>query len=151
MSDIDYYMDVNDNISEYLKTCYQEEIIDPDGDLFLHIGPASHREMGGRGELSESATRFQVCSATLRRASPVFKKMLYGPWSTSKPSDPCAKWIVNLPENDNHAMGANLAILNSLFEKIPLCGRSEGESRSTTASYIPRFEVDLEFRLNYYF
>ncbi|KAK0667814.1 hypothetical protein QBC41DRAFT_227572 [Cercophora samala] len=124
------------DISELRKTFYQDEIIDPDGDLFLHVGPTLRKGMGGTGQLSESVTRFQVCSATLRRASKFFRTMLFGPWSTSKPSDPCAKWVVDLPEDDNDAMGVILAILHGSFDKIPLC---------PTGSFQRQFDVDLVY------
>lgn len=49
--------------------------MDPDGDMLLRIG----------SEVNEPTSDFIVCSASLRRASPVWKAMLFGPWLESKP------------------------------------------------------------------
>ncbi len=48
-----------------------EVVVDPEGDLSLLVGA----ELPGAEPLI-----FQVCSAALRRASPVWKAMLSGPW-----------------------------------------------------------------------
>ncbi|KAK3307391.1 uncharacterized protein B0T15DRAFT_530089 [Chaetomium strumarium] len=57
--------------------------------------------------------RFRVCSAAMRRASPVWKSMLFGPWKEAKPAQ--GDWIVDLPEDKPWP----LAMAHGIFEKIP--------------------------------
>ncbi|KAK4193214.1 hypothetical protein QBC35DRAFT_468892 [Podospora australis] len=77
------------------------KILDPDGDLKIAVG-ADH---------STDEHTFRVCSATMRRASPVWKAMLFGPWVEAKPKngDP---WSVKLPDDDPEALGVLLAIVH---------------------------------------
>ncbi|KAL1839666.1 hypothetical protein VTJ49DRAFT_1276 [Mycothermus thermophilus] len=71
-------------------------VIDPDGDLILRTPEAC----------------FKVCSAALRRASPVFKTMLFGPWRESKPAT--GDWIVDLPEETKFVLNSVLPIIHAV-------------------------------------
>lgn len=82
--------------------------MDPDGDLTLEVGADIKGQQG---------TRFLVCSSTLRRSSPVFKKMLFGPWVDSKPE--AGEWVVALPEDMPCATKTVLAIIHGRFELVP--------------------------------
>ncbi|KAI8267569.1 hypothetical protein K4K56_004477 [Colletotrichum sp. SAR 10_98] len=66
---------------------------DSKGDLYLVVGIRA-------GDPST----FLVCSKVLARASPVFDKMLFGPFAESRPSTESSKqdsaWIVHLPETN---------------------------------------------------
>lgn len=84
-------------------------IIDPDGDLFLHTAVPESEKPG--------TWLYRVCSAALRRQSPVWKTMLYGPWSESKPTNG-DDWVVQLPEDHYEAMWIILNILHGKFEKV---------------------------------
>lgn len=77
---------------------------DPDGDLQLHIGP------------EKSAC--VVCSRSLSRASPVFKRMLYGGFAESKPAH--GEWIVALPEDNQEAMFLLLNIVHGHSDAVPM-------------------------------
>ncbi|KAK1775204.1 hypothetical protein QBC45DRAFT_335844 [Copromyces sp. CBS 386.78] len=81
---------------------------DPDGDLTLNVAP---RENG--------PCSFRVCSATLRRHSPVWKAMLFSPsWMESKPADG-ENWVVELPEDPAYPMEIILDIIHGRFEGVP--------------------------------
>lgn len=62
-------------------------------------------------------TTFRVCSRTLARSSPVWKKMLYGGFAESKPKD--GDWIVELPDDDVPAMEFFLSAIHARFDKVP--------------------------------
>lgn len=81
--------------------------LDPDGDLILRIGS------GDDGRVVD----FKVCSAALRRASPVFKAMLFGQWAEAKPTS--GQWIVALPDDDPFAFRPILAMVHGKFDIIP--------------------------------
>ena len=109
-------------------------IIDPDGDLILRVGeklelepvqsgPTSNPDTVLDNELegkldSTKAIDFKVCSATLRRASPYFKALLYGGFAESKPEAPTAPWTVRLLEDDPLAMDILLHLLHGFHDKI---------------------------------
>ncbi|AEO60740.1 hypothetical protein MYCTH_2310277 [Thermothelomyces thermophilus ATCC 42464] len=76
--------------------------MDVDGDLVLRVGS----ELG-------KAQDFRVCSATMRRASPIWKIMLFGPWKEAKPTE--GNWRVDLPDDNPWPMGILLAIIHSKF------------------------------------
>lgn len=77
---------------------------DNDGDLVLHVG--------------SRPSKYRVCSKTLARSSPVFKKMLFGGFAESRPSG-SAEWIVELPDDRSKAMGTFLSIIHGTFHAIP--------------------------------
>jgi hypothetical protein len=86
--------------------------MDPDGDLILRVGSDS----------AANNTYFKVCSAALRRNSPVFKAMLYGLWAESKPqNDSETQWLVSLPDEEPSAMRVILDIVHGNFDKVPYC------------------------------
>ncbi|KAK3304876.1 uncharacterized protein B0T15DRAFT_254947 [Chaetomium strumarium] len=80
--------------------------IDPDGDLLLCVGS----ELG-------TPLNIRVCSATMRRASPVWKSMLFGPWNESKPAH--GDWVVSLPEDKTWATRILLSIVHGNFGDFP--------------------------------
>ncbi|CAP65509.1 uncharacterized protein PODANS_6_10050 [Podospora anserina S mat+] len=85
------------------------EEIDPDGDLVLHVGADS----------DPTPRTFRVDPAALRRASPVFKAMLFGPSAESKPAG--EQWLVSLPEDDPDDFEIILQIVHCQFHvrRIP--------------------------------
>jgi hypothetical protein len=83
-------------------------VMDPDGDLLLRVGA----ELPG-----VQTTDFRVCSAAMRRASQVWKSMLFGPWSEAKPKK--GTWVVNLPEDNPTALLVILTIIHGRFSDVP--------------------------------
>lgn len=84
--------------------------IDPDGDLLLRAGTALE---------GEKACEFRACSAALRRASPVWKAMLFGPWQEAKPAH--GDWIVDFPEDKPWSFRVVLAMVHGSFDAVPDC------------------------------
>jgi hypothetical protein len=82
--------------------------IDADGDLLLRAGTALE---------GEKACEFRACSATMRRASPVWKTMLFGPWQEAKPAH--GDWTVDLPEDKPYPFKVLLAIVHGNFQVVP--------------------------------
>ncbi|KAK3902861.1 hypothetical protein C8A05DRAFT_15134 [Staphylotrichum tortipilum] len=82
--------------------------LDPDGDLLLRVGTKL---------LYPKPRVFKVCSAALRRASPVWKAMLFGPFTEAKPAH--GDWIVELPEDDPDTLMVLLGLLHGVFEVVP--------------------------------
>ncbi|KAI8158376.1 hypothetical protein K4K49_003285 [Colletotrichum sp. SAR 10_70] len=87
---------------------------DSKGDLHLVVG----------GDVRDGdPSTFLVCSRALARSSPVFEKMLFGPFAESRPSiessTPKSAWVVHLPEDDPDHMEAVLNILHFNFKDIP--------------------------------
>lgn len=82
--------------------------MDVEGDLLLQVGS----EHGG----SEYCL-FRVCSSTLRRSSPVWKKMLFGPWAEKNPVE--GQWAVSLPDDRPTALRIILGIIHARFEYLP--------------------------------
>ncbi|KAI1802348.1 hypothetical protein F4811DRAFT_563328 [Daldinia bambusicola] len=81
---------------------------DPNGDLCLTVGP--------------QAAEFIVCSKTLVRSSPFWKKMLYGGFAEGKKTQPESgkpDWVVKLPEDNVAAMTIILNIIHGRFDKVP--------------------------------
>ncbi|KAK4033621.1 hypothetical protein C8A01DRAFT_19460 [Parachaetomium inaequale] len=89
-------------------THFSRHSIDNDGDLLLRVG-------AGHG--SEKPVEFKVCSATMRRASPVWKNMLFGPWKEAKPAQ--GDWVVDLPEDKPSTIETILSIIHGLFASVP--------------------------------
>jgi hypothetical protein len=80
--------------------------VDPEGDLVLRVGS----ELGTPADI-------RVCSSTMRRASLVWKSMLFGPWKESKPA--LGDWVVSLPEDKTWAMRVLLSIAHGNFGDVP--------------------------------
>lgn len=89
---------------------YKAVNIDPDGDLYLHVPDT--------GEAS-TLWKFRVCSAALRRRSPVWKQMLFGPWKEGKPTSSDKDWIVELFDDCPQAMQLILHIVHGNFDMVP--------------------------------
>ena len=85
-------------------------LLDPDGDLLLHVGTNLVFFVTPRV--------FKVCSAALRRASPVWKAMLVGPFTEAKPAQ--GEWVVELPEDNPDMLHVLLGLLHGVFGDIPL-------------------------------
>ncbi|ORY61013.1 uncharacterized protein BCR38DRAFT_488071 [Pseudomassariella vexata] len=98
--------------------------IDSDGDLLLVVGEDSVIEDDDRD--THKPTTFKVCSKALSRASPVFKRLLYGGFAESRRSD-TMEWVVRLPEDKPNAMQLLLDILHSRFDQVP--DREDGSTR----------------------
>ncbi|EQB48173.1 hypothetical protein CGLO_12621 [Colletotrichum gloeosporioides Cg-14] len=90
-----------------VATPTDEVQVDPDGDLILRAGAQT-----GLAERS-----FRVCASALRRSSPVWKKMLFGPFKESKPA--FGVWQVSLPEDNPVALGILLHIVHANFPLVP--------------------------------
>ncbi|KDN59970.1 hypothetical protein CSUB01_10311 [Colletotrichum sublineola] len=82
---------------------------DPDGDLYLHVGT----------DVEPLTKTYLVCSKALSRASRVFKKMLYGCFAESRPSDGKYAWTVDLPEDRQEALELMLHIIHVNFDLVP--------------------------------
>ncbi|KAK1775206.1 hypothetical protein QBC45DRAFT_360118 [Copromyces sp. CBS 386.78] len=87
--------------------------IDTDGDLLLDVGGDEESELS-------QPQRFRVCSSALRRHSPVWKQMLFGPWKESKPANAeSEEWIVELPGDSLKPMHIVLSIIHGRFNHVP--------------------------------
>ena len=85
-------------------------IIDPHGDIKLHVGQ----------DENEDHVTFRVCSRALARNSPVFDRMLYGGFCESEENKAGAKdWEIDLPNDKPSAMEIFLNIAHSNFHKVP--------------------------------
>ncbi|KAK3687937.1 hypothetical protein B0T22DRAFT_458280 [Podospora appendiculata] len=83
---------------------------DADGDLLLRLGSETPDGI-------EYEHEFKVCSATLRRSSVVWKRMLFGPWMEAKPTG--GKWTVSLPDDKPKPFEIILNIIHSRFQLVP--------------------------------
>ena len=80
-------------------------IIDNDGDLVLRVGE----------ECTSPTMEFLVCSSTMRRASPVWKKMLFGGFQESKPAE--GDWVVALPDDKPDVLTTLLNVVHANFRE----------------------------------
>ncbi|KAH7162064.1 hypothetical protein B0J13DRAFT_668855 [Dactylonectria estremocensis] len=80
---------------------------DPDGDLVLCVG----------AQVDDAEQEFLVSSVTLRRVSPVFKRMLFGRFREAKPAE--GDWVVSLPEDEAAPLRVLLNIVHSCFKAVP--------------------------------
>ncbi|GKT46624.1 uncharacterized protein ColSpa_06805 [Colletotrichum spaethianum] len=67
---------------------------DKDGDLTVRVGP--------------KLKPYRIDSKTLCRSSPIFKKMLYGGFAESRPSNG-SDWTIALPDDHCRSIGFYLA------------------------------------------
>lgn len=81
--------------------------IDPKGDLFLETSTEDFE-----------SKRFRVCSRALRRQSPVWEQMLFGPWKESKPADG-KEWVVHLVGDPAGPLEIVLSIIHGKFDTVP--------------------------------
>lgn len=91
------------------RSKFPRTIVDPDGDLCLVVG-------------DKKGSAFVVCSKTVARASPVWKKLLYGEFAESlQPSkDSGEEWTVRLPDDNPGSMKVLLNIIHSRFDQVPI-------------------------------
>ncbi|KAK0381341.1 hypothetical protein CLIM01_01310 [Colletotrichum limetticola] len=82
---------------------------DDRGDLTLRVGSLE--------DGSADVFDFVVCSRALARASPVFRAMLFGGFSESKPEGDI--WIVKLPEDRPAPFSILLNIIHGCFSAVP--------------------------------
>jgi hypothetical protein len=82
-------------------------VLDDEDDLWLRVG----------GDLGEMDCQLRVCSRALRRASPVWKAMLLGPWAEAKPS--AGQWVVAVPEEKPLLFAVLMAIVHGRLDLIP--------------------------------
>ncbi|KAJ1330875.1 BTB/POZ domain-containing protein [Microdochium nivale] len=97
------------------------DIIDARGDLFLIVGTS----------LTETPppVRYQVCSKTLARSSPVFDKMLFGGFAESLPSmQDNSDWVIELPEDNTGAMAQVLHLMHGSYAKFTLGSKPKFDS-----------------------
>lgn len=81
---------------------HQSIYIDRNGNLKLIIGP--------------NAVQMQVDANALRRASKVFSRMLFGPFSESHQTE---NWTVELPEDDPEALRVIFHVVHGNLGNIP--------------------------------
>ncbi|KAI1757974.1 hypothetical protein F4782DRAFT_544365 [Xylaria castorea] len=117
------------SVCSYTPPEISRKVIDPDGDLSLMVGEtkcvyrsrSDVRNDEDPDHEHELPVIYVVCSRALSRASPVWKKLLYGGFAESKPS--CAlsaeDWVVELPDDDPKAVETILNIIHSRFDSLP--------------------------------
>lgn len=76
-------------------------------------------ENGDKVHDDKDETRcFLVCSRALSRVSPVFDRMIHGPFAEAKPEDG-KDWVIELPEDKPSAMELFLNISHGHLQKAP--------------------------------
>ncbi|RYP73530.1 hypothetical protein DL771_003569 [Monosporascus sp. 5C6A] len=82
--------------------------------------PAGGSEMPWQQEHQhKKAVTYVVCSKTLSRSSPVFKRLLYGGFAESKKPEAGGQWTVCLPEDEPAPMETILNIAHGRFDQVP--------------------------------
>ena len=84
-----------------------------------HQERAAGRRKNELAKRPRGVYRFRVCSRAMRRASPVWKAMLFGPWLERKPANG-AEWVVALPDDQPMATAVLLAIAHGRIDLVPL-------------------------------
>ncbi|KAK8062615.1 hypothetical protein PG997_014712 [Apiospora hydei] len=96
-----------------------------DGDLLLKVGTTRcstklHSSSSDQCDhLHDVAHTFRVCSQAMARASPVWKRMLFGGFAESKPPKEGVDWTVALPDDSPEAMLTVLGMVHARFDLIP--------------------------------
>ncbi|TQV93295.1 hypothetical protein V2A60_010275 [Cordyceps javanica] len=100
------------------KTGSSAVAVDCRGDVRLQVGC----DPGTGDSDSWQYAEFLVCSRTLARASPVFDRMLYGPYmeATRRNGKDSADWSIALPEDKPAPMQLFLNIVHAKFALVPL-------------------------------
>ncbi|KAB5547309.1 hypothetical protein GE09DRAFT_1242858 [Coniochaeta sp. 2T2.1] len=88
-----------------IHTEFEEHTFCPTGDLWLEIGAPK--------------VRCLVSSSAMAAASPVFRAMLFGGFTESKPAD--GVWLVRLPDDDIVGFYPLLSIAHGDWEEVPTC------------------------------
>jgi hypothetical protein len=116
-------------------------VLDPDGDLHLRA----------------ATTTFKVCSAALRRSSPVWKAMLFGSWKESKPGrEDGEQWLIELPADPPVALNIAAIIAHGQIAALPktisipvfadlLALTDKYDMREVIRPFIPRWVDELEW------
>ncbi|KAB5562997.1 hypothetical protein GE09DRAFT_1274820 [Coniochaeta sp. 2T2.1] len=78
-------------------------VFDDNGDLRLEVGPEKNPMI--------------VCSRAMARASPVFKRMLFGGFKESKPTH--GDWVVPLPDEGPDGFAIILSIIHGNISDVP--------------------------------
>jgi hypothetical protein len=114
-------------------------VLDPDGDLHLRA----------------ATTTFKICSAALRRTSPVWKAMLFGPWKELKPNrNGEEQWLIELPEDPPVALHIAATIAHGQIAALPnriliptfadlLIFTDKYDMREVIRPFIPRWVDEL--------
>jgi hypothetical protein len=92
---------IRDQVTSINPTIY----LDSSGDLRLQVGPEQQN--------------YIVCSKTMERTSTVWKGMLSGGFTESKPLNTDTEWVVTLPEDKPEPMLVILNIIHSRFSLVP--------------------------------
>ncbi|TQN67645.1 hypothetical protein CSHISOI_07845, partial [Colletotrichum shisoi] len=103
-------------------------VLDPNGDLFLHVGD----------EVEEKPRSYLVCSKALARASPVFAKMLYGSFAERRRPSPGGahvdrRWTVDLPEDRQQPLELLLDVAHGRLRQGPRPARRRPRLRDQDA------------------
>ncbi|KAK7959773.1 uncharacterized protein PG986_004627 [Apiospora aurea] len=99
--------------------------IDGDGDLLLKVGTTKcsaklhSPDFDQCDHLHDVAQTFRVCSRAMARASPVWKRMLFGGFAESKPPKEGGDWTVTLPDDSPEPMLTVLGMVHARFDLIP--------------------------------
>ncbi|KAJ0372195.1 hypothetical protein COL26b_009237 [Colletotrichum chrysophilum] len=111
------------------------KILDSKGDLYLVVG--SDIRAG-------DPSTFLVCSKALARASPVFDKMLFGPFAESRPSTESSKqdsvWIVHLPGDEP----AHFEVVLNILHCNAISRRSHNASPFPSSQAWSPLRINLE-------
>ncbi|KAF4436571.1 hypothetical protein F53441_13209 [Fusarium austroafricanum] len=94
-----------ENIIEVEHRLQENIVFDARGDTKLCVGETD-------------PVTFTVCSRALARTSPVFDRMLFGPFMESKTEDG-EDWVVKLPEDKPAALSLFLRISHGQFDHVP--------------------------------
>ncbi|KAK8029760.1 hypothetical protein PG993_011051 [Apiospora rasikravindrae] len=99
--------------------------VDGDGDPLLKVGTTKCVEKR-RGSTSDEcdhshvvALTFRVCSRSMARASPVWKKMLFGYFAESVLPKDGSDWMVTLPDDSPKVMLMVLGMVHARFDLMP--------------------------------
>lgn len=112
-----------------LKNTTELTTIDPMGDLYLQVGVVICQllfDVENGGHRHSRAEEFRVDSRALSRISPVFMKMLNGPFAESNKPGEDQKWRVALPDDNVKAMGTLLNIMHCQFGNLPAVTGASG-------------------------
>ncbi|OAA55656.1 hypothetical protein ISF_07761 [Cordyceps fumosorosea ARSEF 2679] len=99
-----------------MTTTSDSVTIDPRGDIRLQVGRDDVDHADNESSSWQHA-EFLVCSRALARASPIFDRMLYGPYAEAAHASP--DWSVALPEDKPAPMQVLLQIAHARFSRVP--------------------------------
>ncbi|RYP11059.1 hypothetical protein DL764_000287 [Monosporascus ibericus] len=79
-----------------------------------------HKVQGQQEHQHKKAVTYIVCSKTLSRSSPFFKRLLYGGFVESKKLEAGGQWTVYLPEDEPAPMKTILNVAHGRFDQVPI-------------------------------